>query len=231
MRYTLFRSLIVITVCLIGLSATALAKDPNRCRLEPSECRELRADRKEISADKKEFRADRHEIRRDRGERRSDVRDYRVDRREGASQQELRADRREIRADRRDVGGDSHELRQDRRDLRGDARDFRRDWRGARRNYSGTATLRKMTCSWVITNRDEQRWGSFVPICLSYGHSCLPGFSFKKQTAAMSVRPYRGSAIRHLRFANSSWKCTRTLFVASPHRGEMFIAWRSLLYS
>jgi hypothetical protein len=35
----------------------------------------------------------------------------------------------------------------------------------------------------------------------------------------------------HLSFANSSLKCNRTLFVASPQRGEMFIAWRSFLYS
>src|ERR1700730_578393 len=36
-------------------------------------------------------------------------------------------------------------------------------------------------------------------------------------------------SISHLSFANSSWKCNRTLFVASPQRGEMFIAWRSFL--
>src|SRR5438874_1378243 len=34
-----------------------------------------------------------------------------------------------------------------------------------------------------------------------------------------------------LSFANSSWKCNRTVLGASPQGGEMFIARRSFLYS
>ena len=29
----------------------------------------------------------------------------------------------------------------------------------------------------------------------------------------------------------ASWKCNRTLFVASPQRGEMFIAWGVLFFT
>jgi hypothetical protein len=35
----------------------------------------------------------------------------------------------------------------------------------------------------------------------------------------------------HLSFANSDWKCNRSLFVSSPQRGEMVIAWRSFLFA
>ena len=76
MRSTLIRGLFVFTISLTGLSAIALAQDPNRCRFSPAECRELRADRREIRADRREIRGDVREIRQDRRESLSGPREF-----------------------------------------------------------------------------------------------------------------------------------------------------------
>jgi hypothetical protein len=59
-------------------------------------------------------------------------------------------------------------------------------------------------------------------------HSCLSAWD--EDTCRTNRRDFP-FLIFQLSFANSSLKCNRTLFVASPQRGEMFIAWRSFLYS
>src|ERR1700686_800390 len=74
---------------------------------------------------------------------------------------------------------------------------------------------------------------SFIIAILLCVRSCdfVDRFSFLSQ----ANDPRSDTKQREINPANSSWKCNRTLFVASPQRGrrggEMFIARRSFLYS
>ena len=64
---------------------------------------------------------------------------------------------------------------------------------------------------------------------LAPGYCISAPLALKNQAAHQlkSVALQVEFTIFHLGPANLSWKCNRTLFVASPQRGEMFIAWRS----